>query len=202
MTRKRAALITVVLATAGLAPAVAQVTDFSGTWQIERLIAPSIAPGEGAAPGTVATIARGGSLGIGLSGGFGSVGQLVKSRPPDRLVIAQTALELRIEETWLASVESGSYHRSSVHRLDGTETKHVIPGGQMTTTTAWKDGTLLTTGLRELRGGRGGGFGGGGQVIEARSLSADGQVLTIESTSRSRFGESTTTFIFRRVTGG
>ena len=195
----RSVWLAAALALMGAAAALAQTANFSGTWQFERHFTPNAAPAEGAAPGTVATIARGGSTGIGLSGGFGQIGQLIKSRPPDQLVIKQTLTEVTVDERWKASVESAAYHRAVTYRLDGGESRVRVPGGEMVLTSSWKDGKLVTVGTRGEAGGRG--FGGAG-TEEMRSLSPDGQVLTIESVSRGRSGGTITTLIFRKASGG
>ncbi len=199
---KRAAIFIVVLAMVGPAAAFAQTSGFSGTWQLEEVISPVGAPVRGAAPGTRDTIARSGAAfnrgAISLSSRFGRIGQVMRSRPADRLVITQSTSELKIEENWTPSIESGAYRRSVTYPLDGSEVKSSVRGSESTSTSSWDGGKLVTMLTEEVR------FGSRGSLTtetkEIRSLSPDGQELTVEITATSTRGENRNTLIFKRVT--
>ncbi len=198
---KRAAMFTVVLAMVAPAAAVAQTSDFSGTWQLESQITPVSAPVQGAAPGTRATIARSGAAfnrgAVSLSGRFGRIRQFMRSRPADHLVITQSSTELAVEEHWTPSIEGGAYHRSLRYRLDGSDSTNPFQGGEWTTTSSWDGDTLVTMGTREQRGRRSSTT---IEVQEVRSLSGDGQMLTVETIVTSEGSETKNTLIFKRVT--
>ncbi len=66
----------------------------------------------------------------------------------------------------------------------------------MTITSHWDGATLVSEGSRELS------FGGGDITIEVRqvrSLSADGQTLTVEVTRTSPRGANTNTFVYTKA---
>ena len=101
--------------------------DFSGTWVLEPALGSGT--GGGAGGGRGGGNSRGGGLGMGPS--------------PTGLVIAQDATSLTISQT-------GSRVSKVVYRLDGTETKGLMPAPDNSTRPAtfrsvWKDARLVTT---------------------------------------------------------
>jgi|TARA_B100000315_G_scaffold168887_1_gene157453 hypothetical protein len=202
---KRLTVLTVVLAMVGPVVAFAQTSDFAGTWQLERVIAPVSAPSRGASPGTRSTIARSGAAfnsgAISLSGRFGSILQFMRSQPADRLVITQSATELKVEEYWTPSIESGAYRRGVTYQFDGSEVTSSIRGSESTSKSSWEGGTLVTVATEVVQSrGRGSRT---TETTETRSLSPDGQELSVETTVTSTGGfrgggESTNTLVFKR----
>jgi hypothetical protein len=123
----------------------------------------------------------------------------MRSGPADRLIITQSSAELAIEESWTASIERGAYHRSVTYRLDGSEVKSSVRGSELTSTSSWDGGKLVTMVKQEvqLRGGNSRTT----ETKEIRLLSEDGQMLTIETVVTSEGGgENKNTLIFKRVT--
>ena len=122
----------------------------------------------------------------------------MRSRPADRLIITQSATELTIEEHWTPSIENGAYRRSVIHLLDGSEVKSSVRGSESTSTSSWDGGKLVTMVREEVQ------FRGRGsrttETKEIRSLSPDGQELTVDITATSTRGENRNTLIFTRVT--
>ncbi len=202
---KRLVILVVALVMVGSVAAFAQTPDLAGTWQLERVIAPVSAPSRGAAPGTRATIARSGAAfnagAISLSGRFGSILQFMRSQPADRLVITQSATNLNIEEHWTPSIESGAYRRGVTYPLDGSPVTSSIRGSESTTTSSWEGDKLVTMITEEVQSR---GRARTTETTETRSVSPDGQELTVEvivtSTGGFRGGENRNTLIFKRVT--
>lgn len=160
-------------------PAQAQTPDFSGAWQLDSDA--SDMPERGAGP-------RGGrrgdrGRGRGRPGGPGGPG------PARQLVITQTSELLTIEQ----QTPRGS--RSVSYRLDGGESTSPGPRGDLVTTSSWDGATLLTVGTMEISTPRGD-F--SLDILEQRSLSADGLTLTVQSVRMLPFGEMASTLVYRR----
>ncbi len=175
----RIAALAAAVATACLAaPAEAQTPDFSGTWRLDRDASefPERPAGFG--------LGRGGPRrGGGRAGGAGGFG------PAATLVITQTSDLLTIEQR----TERGN--RAVRYRLDGGESAVRGPRGDLVTTSSWDGATLLTVGTLELSTPRGD-F--SIDVVEQRSLDADGRTLTVDSLRRLPSGEVASKLVYRR----
>ncbi len=161
-------------------PAQAQNPDFSGTWQLDRDA--SDMPERGARPrgGREGGPGRG-ARGRGGPGGFGGAAAT--------LVITQSSDVLTIEQ----QTPRGS--RAVGYRLDGSESTGSGPRGDLVTTSSWDGATLLTVGTMEMSTPRGD-F--SMDIIEQRSLSADGLTLTVQSVRMLPFGEMASTLVYRK----
>ena len=109
---------------------------------------------------------------------------------PDALVITQTATELTIERS--TSTQSGTL----TYTLEGESSIPAGRGGSMTITSHWDGATLVSEGSQELS------FGDRGitiEVREVRSLSADGQTLTVEVTRTTPRGANTNTLVYTKA---
>ncbi len=122
-----------------------------------------------------------------ITGGRGGRG----GRTPGALVITQTATELTIEQSAL------NQSRTRTYTLEGESSIPAGRGGNMTITSHWDGATLVSEGSQELS------FGGGGgitiEVKEVRSLSEDGQTLTVEVTRTTPRGANTNTFVYTKA---
>lgn len=161
-------------------PAEAQTPDFSGTWQLDRDA--SDMPERGAGPRG----GRGGGPGRRAGGGGGPGGF---GGPAARLVITQSADLLTVEQ----QTPRGS--RAVRYRLDGGESTSAGPRGDLVTTSSWDGPTLLTVGTMQMSTPRGD-F--SLDIIEQRSLSADGRTLTVQSVRMLPFGEIASTLVYRK----
>ena len=85
--------------------------------------------------------------------------------------------------------------RSVSYRLDGSESASRGPRGDLVTTSSWDGATLLTVGTLETSTPRGD-F--SMDLVEQRSLSADGRTLTVESMRMLPFGEVASKLVYRR----
>jgi len=161
-------------------PAGAQTPDFSGTWRLDRDA--SDIPERGAGPRG----GRGGGPGRrgGRRGGPGGFGG-----PAATLVVTQSAGLLTIEQ------QTPRGNRSVSYRLDGGESTSAGPRGDLVTTSSWDGTTLLTVGTMEMSTPRGD-F--SMDIIEQRSLSADGRTLTVQSVRMLPFGEVASTLVYRK----
>ena len=113
------------------------------------------------------------------------------SAQPVTLAISQTNTELRVTR------ETGKGTVDLVFPLSGSETTQQTPHGPMTSRTAWRGPTLVSTGKRPLPGP----FPFGTRSVEfteTRSLSADGTRLTIDIQFKTPRGVKTRTARFRR----
>ncbi len=109
---------------------------------------------------------------------------------PDTLVITQTATELTIEQS------TGDRSRTLTYTLEGESSIPAGRGGNMTITSHWDGATLVSEGSREFS------FGGGSITIErkeVRSLSADGQTLTVAVTQTTPQGANTNTLVYTKA---
>ena len=110
--------------------------------------------------------------------------------PPDALVITQTATELTIERS------RGNQSGTLTYTLEGESSIPAGRGGNRTITSHWDGTTLVSEGSQELS------FGGGGvtiEVKEVRSLSSDGQTLTVEVTRTTPRGANTNTLVYTKA---
>ncbi len=162
-------------------PAGAQTPDFSGTWQIDRDASDIPERGAGPRGGRGGGPGRTGGGRPGGRGGFGG--------PPAMLVITQSAGLLTIEQ----QTPRGS--RAVSYRLDGGESTSAAPRGDLVTTSTWDGPTLLTVGTMQMSTPRGD-F--SMDIIEQRSLSADGRTLTVQSVRMLPFGEVGSTLVYRK----
>ncbi len=110
---------------------------------------------------------------------------------PNAMVITQTATELTIEQS------AGNQSRTLTYTLEGESSIPAGRGGNMTITSHWDGATLVSEGNQELS------FGGRGgitiEVREVRSLSADGQTLTVEVTRTTPRGANTNTLVYTKA---
>ena len=176
MTRLRIALVPLALLamTALAAPATAQGTDFSGTWRLDA--AASELPDVGG---------RGRLFGGRRQGGRGGPG----GGGARTLVIVQTGAMLIVEQ------QSDRGSRAVTYRLDGEESTKSRPRGNQTTRSRWDGAALVTEGTQAVSTPRGD-F--SLELTERRTLSADGQTLTIEATRSTPRGDIDTTLVYRR----
>ena len=163
------ALVAFALAAGTGTPVLAQGTDFSGTWHLDRDASEFPRFGRGGG---------GGGRGGGRGGGAAAT-----------VVITQSADALTMEQ----QTEQGA--RTLTYRLDGSESTNSGPRGELVTTSRWDGATLVTEGTMSLSTPRGD-F--SLDSVEHLSLSGDGQTLTIESTRTARFGDMVTTLVYRR----
>ena len=171
-------------------PAYAQDADFSGTWRLDRDASDMPERGAGPRGGRGGGPARGGPGRGGRGGpgrgpgggpgGFGTAATLVIMQSPDLLTIEQ-------------QTPRGS--RSVSYRLDGSESTSPGPRGDLVTTSTWDGPTLLTVGTMRLSTPRGD---VSMDLIEQRSLSADGRTLTVESVRMLPFGDVASTLVYRK----
>ena len=173
-------VVAIALAALVAAPAQAQTPDFSGTWRLDRDA--SDMPDRGAGPRG----GRGGGPGRGArrGGGPGAFGG-----PAGTLVITQSADLLTIEQQTPRGGRAVSY------RLDGGESTSAGPRGDLVTSSGWDGPTLLTVGTMHMSTPRGE-F--SMDIIEQRSLSADGRTLTVQSVRMLPFGEVASTLVYRK----
>ncbi len=109
---------------------------------------------------------------------------------PNAMGITQTATELTIEQS------AGNQSRTLTYTLEGESSIPAGRGGSMTITSHWDGATLVSEGSQELS------FGGGGITIdvrEVRSLSQDGQTLTVEVTRTTPRGANTNTLVYTKA---
>ena len=180
MTKLNTLVLAVALSALVAMPAEAQTPDFSGTWRLDRNA--SDMPERGAGPRG----GRGGGPGRrgGRPGGPGGFGG-----PAATLVVTQSAGLLTIEQ------QTPRGNRSASYRLDGGESTSAGPRGALVTTSSWDGPTLLTVGTLEMSTPRGD-F--SIDIIEQRSLSADGRTLTVQSVRMLPFGEVASTLVYRK----
>ena len=177
MTRLRTAFVPLALLAmaAVAAPAAAQGTDFSGTWRLDADA--SELPDFG---GGGRRLFGGGRRQGGGGGGLGGARTLVIVQTPAMLVIEQQS-------------DGGS--RAVTYRLDGEESTNSGPRGAQTTVSRWDGAALVTEGTIEVET-RLRDF--SITVTERRTLSADGQTMTIAATRTTPRGDVDSTLIYRR----
>jgi hypothetical protein len=97
------------------------------------------------------------------------------------LVLRQSASELTIEQ------KLGERTLVSVYKLDGTESVNKSPSGaDIKSTTSWSGSTLMTRTSMTLSGPQGEMT---SHTTDVRSLSANGQTMTVELTRQTAQGE-------------
>ncbi len=172
----------------------AQQPDFSGTWSLDREASEFPQPGafRGSGGGRGGFGGGRGGFGGGRGGGGrgfagpagGGLGGAAES-----LVITQTGEDLTIDQ-W-----SARGARTLHYRLDGQPSTNPGPRGDVTTTSQWDGALIVTEGSQEVSTPR-------GEIsvdlVERRSLSADGQTMTVESTRTLPFGDITSTLVYRK----
>ncbi|MCY4662526.1 MAG: hypothetical protein OXF93_22360 [Acidobacteria bacterium] len=180
------AALVVALTLGANATGVAQQPDFSGTWSLDRDASEVRQPG-----GFLGRLARrgfGGERGGG-GGGFGGPGGGGLGAAAESLVITQTGEDLTIDQ-W-----SARGARTLHYRLDGQPSTNPGLRGDVTTTSQWDGALIVTEGNQEVSTPR-------GEIsidlVERRSLSADGQTMTVESTRTLPFGDITITLVYRK----
>ena len=179
---KRLRFAFVLLAMAALAaPVGAQGTDFSGTWSLDA-DASELPDFGGGGRG----FGGGGGRRQGGGGGRGGPGLGGGART---LVIVQTGAMLIVEQ------QSDRGSRAVTYRLDGEESTNSGPRGNQTTRSRWDGAALVTEGTQAVSTPRGD-F--SLELTERRTLSADGQTLTIEATRSTPRGDIDTTLVYRR----
>ena len=157
----------------------AQTTDFSGTWTLDQEASqfPQPPGGGGGRDG------GGGGGGGRRGGGRGGLGAGAT------IVITQTETVLSMEQ------QAGGQSRTVVYRLDGSESTSVAGRGEMTTTSRWDGAALVTEGTNVVSTPR-------GELTldihERRTLSPDGQTMTVESTRTTPRGELNATVVYRK----
>ncbi len=173
--------VAVALAALVAVPVQAQTPDFSGTWQLDRDASELPEFGAGRGGGRGGGPGRGGAGQRGGPGGFGGAAAT--------LVITQSSDVLTIEQQTARGTRSVGY------RLDGSESIRPGPRGDLVTSSSWDGGTLLTVGTMQMSTPRGD-F--SMDIIEQRSLSADGRTLTVQSVRMLPFGEAASTLVYRK----
>ncbi len=180
MTRVLALAAITVLLGAPAATVSAQGTDFSGTWNLDR-DSSELPQGRGGGG------RRGGGGGGRGGGGRGGRGGLMA----DTLVISQTATSITVEQ------QAGDQSRTIEYAFDGTETTVEVGNGTLTVTASWDGATLVTEGTQSIETGRGN-F--SIDITERRTLSSDGQTLTIDTTRSTPRGDQTFTLVYQKAT--
>ena len=177
MTRLRTVFVplAILAMTALAAPAAAQGTDFSGTWRLDADA--SELPDFG---GGGRRLFGGGRRAGGGGGGLGGAPTLVIVQTPAMLIIEQQS-------------DGGS--RAVTYRLDGEESTNSGPRGAQTTVSRWDGAALVTEGTIEVET-RLRDF--SITVTERRTLSADGQTMTIAATRTTPRGDVDSTLVYRR----
>ena len=173
---KRAlALATIaVLLCAPAATVLAQGTDFSGTWNLDR-------------DRSTLPQGRGGGGGGGRRGG----GRGGRGLMAERLTVSQTATSITTIEQ-----RSGNQSRTIEYALDGSETTVEVGNGTLTATADWDGTALVTEGTQRIETGRGN-F--SIDITERRTLSSDGQTLTITTTRTTPRGDQMFTLVYQKA---
>jgi len=106
------------------------------------------------------------------------------------VVIKQTPTDLTIE------TQAGANPQKATYSLDGKESVNAgARGSETKTKTRWDGSTLITEGSRKMNTPD-------GEIAielkEARSLSADGNTMTVQQTTKGPRGEQTRKTIFNK----
>ena len=183
MTRLRIAFVPLaLLAMAALAaPAAAQGTDFSGTWRLDADASELPDFGGGFGGGGRGFGGGGGRRQGGGGGGFAGGART--------LVIVQTPAMMIVEQ------QTARGSRAATYRLDGEESTNSGPRGEQTARSRWDGAALVTEGTQSVSTPRGD-F--SLEFTEWRTLSADGQTMTVESVRSTPRGDIETTLVYRR----
>ena len=167
------------------APVEAQHADFSGIWTLDRN-ASELPQRRGGGPGGGRGAGGGRGGNGGGRGGFGGGG-------PTAVTVTQTDGELVMEQ------QIGGRSQTITYRLGGSMSENAGPRCGMTTTiSSWDDAAVVTEGSQTMSTPR-------GELAletqERRTLSSDGQTMTVASTRTTPRGEMTTTLIYRKSGG-
>ena len=157
-------------------PATAQGVNFSGTWTLDGDASelPQMPGGRGG---------RGGGGGRG-PGGPGGAASVTITQSDGTLTMSQAG--------------RGGQSRTVTYQLDGSESSNAGPRGDLTTTSSWDGTTLVTTGSQEMSTQ----FGEFTiALVEHRSLSDDGQTMTVKTTRTTPRGDIAATLVYRKPTG-
>ena len=167
-----------VLLGAPAATVLAQGTDFSGTWNLDR-DSSELPQGRGGG-------GRGGGGRRGGGGGRAGRGGLMA----ETLVISQNATSITVEQ------QSGDQSRTIEYALDGSETTVEVGNGTLTVSASWDGAVLVTEGTQSIETGRGNfSF----DITERRTLSSDGQTLTLETTRVTPRGDQAFRLVYRKA---
>ena len=165
-------LASMALAVAAAGPVAAQGTDFGGTWHLDR------------------DASEFQEFGGGCGGGPGRGG-------PGRGMMGAATLVITQADDLLIEQQSEQGTRTLTYHLDGRESTNAGPRGNRTTASMWDGAALVTEGSQQLSTPRGDfTF----DLIERRSLSDDGQTMTVESTRMMPFGDVTVTLVYTKST--
>ncbi len=178
MTRVLALAAIAVLLGAPAATVLAQGTDFSGTWNLDR-DSSELPQGRGGG-------GRGGGGRRGGGGGRAGRGGLMA----ETLVISQNATSITVEQ------QSGDQSRTIEYALDGSETTVEVGNGTLTVSASWDGAVLVTEGTQSIETGRGNfSF----DITERRTLSSNGQTLTLLTTRVTPRGDRTFRLVYRKA---
>ena len=178
MTRVLALAAIAVLLGAPAATVVAQGTDFSGTWNLDR-DSSELPQGRGGG-------GRGGGGRRGGGGGRAGRGGLMA----ETLVISQNATSITVEQ------QSGDQSRTIEYALDGSETTVEVGNGTLTVSASWDGAVPVTEGTQSIETGHGNfSF----DITERRTLSSDGQTLTVETTRVTPRGDQAFRLVYRKA---
>ncbi len=152
----------------------AQGTDFTGTWELDQDASafPDFGGGRGGRRGGFGGRGGGPAMGAGLT-----------------LIITQTDSRLTVEQ------QSDRGSRTLTYHLDGTESTNSGPRGEQTTTSQWDGESLVSEGTMEMSTPRGD-F--SMEFVERRTLSDDGQTMTVKATRVTPRGDITTTLVYTK----
>ena len=165
-----------VLLGAPAATVLAQGTDFSGTWNLDR-DSSELPQGRG-----------GGGRGAGGRRGGGRAGR--GGLMAETLAISQNATSITVEQ------QSGDQSRTIEYAIDGSETTVEVGNGTLTVSASWDGAVLVTEGTQSIETGRGNfSF----DITERRTLSSDGQTLTLETTRVTPRGDQAFRLVYRKA---
>ena len=133
------------------------------------------------------------ALEVGSRLGHYHVTALTGGGGPARVTITQTDAEFVMEQ------EAGGRGLTVTYRLDGSESENPGPrGGTTTTMSSWESDSLVTEGSQMLSTPRGEFT---LETKERRTLSGDGQTMTVASTRTTPRGDITITLVYRKSDG-
>ena len=102
------------------------------------------------------------------------------------MTIKQTATELTIERAGM-----GGQTMTTVYKLDGSETVTTTGRGEQKSTCKWDGGKLVVKTVADFQGNT-------METTAVYSLSADGKVLTVETTRMTPNGEMKSTMVYNK----
>ncbi len=150
-------------------PLEAQTVDFSGTWSLDREAS------------EIPEFPGGGGRGGGRGGGGRGM--------PASVEITQDGQQLVMMRS------SDDRSQTLTYLLDGSESTSQTGRGSLTSTSTWDGTTLVTEGAQSISTPRGD-F--DIDMVEMRSLSDDGQTMTVETLRNTPRGEFGITLVYRR----